>query len=702
LHASEIIVIYGQLFPAKKDDLKQDNKLVFIILLMGVILIFLSDLFLPLGMAVGFAYIFILLVASRYLDAKKTIILASISSTLVIADIFVAGGFPDSYVLFNRILAVVLLWIVTYLFIRAKTFENKLRYSEIQYRTIVEATYEGILISDKDGFVRFANNRIMNLLGYEEEELIKKKLSDIFLAGDPLMTVLDKEISEQETSIVKNDGTSVLTAVTLIKLSSGTDYLVVIRDITTRKKTEEALQESQARLSGIVSSAMDAIITINRDQNIVLFNKSAEKLFGYTQEEILGKNISILLPMDIRDIHKQHVRNFGETGTTNRHMGALGAVRGLRRDGHEFPIEASISQVKSSGEKLYTVILRDITERELARQQLLESENRFRNMADNAPVLIWLSDENNKFIYLNQRWLEFTGMSLERAGESGWTENFHPDEKEKIENEFLDLFSRKEAFINEFRLFRADGTYRWILNHGVPRFTPRNQFNGFIGSCIDITERKLFEEQLNTSLREKEVLLKEVHHRVKNNLQIISSLLSLQSETINDDKMTELMVESQNRIKSMALIHEKLYQTQALARIDAQIYLTELIDNLINSYVPEKKSIDLNLDIENIEMDIDTGIDIGLIINELISNSLKYAFPRNYEGEKKLSVIFNKNENTGKLNLIVKDTGVGLKPGFDLKKSESLGLQLVTTLVEQLEGTISFYNENGTTVEIVI
>jgi PAS domain S-box-containing protein len=671
---------------------------IYLLLLAAVILLFLSDIFMPVGMAVGFGYIIVILISSRLLSTRKTIFISFLSSLLVIADIFFTEGYISTYFLFNRVLAVILLWLVTYFLLRTKKIENDLRVSEFHYRSIVEGTNEGIIIRDKNDFILFVNSRMLNMLGHPENEFIGKKFTD-FITG-PVET--DLAISgEYELKINKKNGSAIITAVTVTPLNTSeniNEQLIVVKDITSRKKIEEALKESQERLSGIVSSAMDAIITVNSKQEIILFNKAAEKLFGYTAGEILGKHLDTLIPHDIRDMHKLHVKSFGETGTTNRHMGALGAVRGLKNNGEEFPIEASISQIFSSNEKLYTVILRDITEREKNRQQLLESENRFRNMADNAPVFIWLTDGSNEFTFFNKTWLKFTGRNMEEEINWKWSTNVHPDERETVLKTFRENMAERKSFSNVFRLARADGIYRWILNNGEPRYTDR-EFSGFIGSCVDITERMIIEEQLNISLKEKKILIKEVHHRVKNNLQIVSSLLSLQSGLIKDPVIQDLMIESQNRIKSMALIHEKLYQSEELSKVDVRMYLTELINNLISSYLPENNNVKLQIEIDEIEINLDSGISIGLIINELISNIIKYAFPAGFKGEKKIDIILKK-EDSGKLKLIIKDNGIGIKKGFNIAESSSLGLQLVYGFVQQLDGSIEFYNKNGTTVEM--
>ena len=212
-----------------------------------------------------------------------------------------------------------------------------------------------------------------------------------------------------------------------------------------------------------------------------------------------------------------------------------------------------------------------------------------------------------------------------------------------------------------------------------------------------ITERQQAEEQLKASLKEKEVLLKEIHHRVKNNLQIISSLLNLQSDYIHDQQALGMFKESQNRIKSMTLIHEKLYQSPDLARIEFAQYLPDLTAQLFRSYGVNPDAITLKVNVEEISLGIDTAIPCGLLISELVSNSLKHAFGVSQEGE--IHIDFRR-DNDNKLTLMVSDNGVGFPKDIDFRHTESLGLQLVNTLAEQLEGTLELHSQGGTTFKL--
>jgi len=213
----------------------------------------------------------------------------------------------------------------------------------------------------------------------------------------------------------------------------------------------------------------------------------------------------------------------------------------------------------------------------------------------------------------------------------------------------------------------------------------------------EIHDHELAEERIKASLKEKDVLLKEIHHRVKNNMQIISSMLGLQSAYVEDETFNTLLKDSQGRIKSMALIHEKLYQSDNLAYINFTEYVNSLISYLKNSYNMSDDKIKINTNIEDMSLNIDMAIPLGLIINELISNSYKHAFKDNPKGEINLSI---NTEKSGCYLLTVEDNGVGLPVDFDISTTKSLGLQLVNVLVDQISGSLKIYSNVGAKFEI--
>jgi two-component sensor histidine kinase len=216
---------------------------------------------------------------------------------------------------------------------------------------------------------------------------------------------------------------------------------------------------------------------------------------------------------------------------------------------------------------------------------------------------------------------------------------------------------------------------------------------GLRGVILDVTELKRAEEEIKASLKERETLLKEIHHRVKNNLQVVSSLISLQAAQATEPETIETLNESQRQIRSMALIHEKLYRSDSLAEIDFGDYIESLIAELLRMYNVPLGMITITTDIENVQLGVDTAIPCALIINELVSNSLKYAFPDGRTGEATITI----HRINGTYELTITDNGVGLPPDFDFRKTDTLGLQLVTGLVNQLDGTITLDRTKGTT-----
>ena len=271
----------------------------------------------------------------------------------------------------------------------------------------------------------------------------------------------------------------------------------MMMDLNEGERLHQRVRESL--LAGIIGSAMDAIIAIDDAQRIVLFNAAAEKIFVCTANEAVGSSVERFIPQRFRDGHSTRVRRFAESGVTNRTLQGLGTLWGLRATGEEFPIEASISKVESEGKNFFTVVIRDITERQRAEEAVRESEQRFRLVADTAPVLMWMSSTDKLCTYFNKTWLDFTGRSIGQELGSGWAEGVHPDDLQRCLQTYEESFDRREEFRMEYRLRRHDGEYRWILDIGVPRFDQNRSFVGYIGIGVDVTEHKQAEEALQKS-----------------------------------------------------------------------------------------------------------------------------------------------------------------------------------------------------------
>jgi len=276
--------------------------------------------------------------------------------------------------------------------------------------------------------------------------------------------------------------------------------LGIATDITQRVHLEDRLRQSQELLTGLVASAMDAIVAVDETQQVIVFNHAAEKMFGCTAADALGSPLERFVPERLRDAHTP-VPQFGGTSVTSGAVANRGELRALRATGDEFPIEASISSADLGSQRISTVIVRDVTERKRSEEALRESEQRFRTMADSAPIMLWISGLDKGCTYFNHTWLEFTGRPLDAELGNGWLESVHAHDLERCLGTYSQAFDAREPFRMEYRLRRHDGEYRWVIDTGVPRFTSEGVFAGYIGSALDVTKLKLAEDMLSSLSR---------------------------------------------------------------------------------------------------------------------------------------------------------------------------------------------------------
>jgi PAS domain S-box-containing protein len=333
-------------------------------------------------------------------------------------------------------------------------------------------------------------------------------------------------------------------------------------------------------------------------------------------------------------------------------------------------------------------------------ESLEDNEQQFRVFVNAAPVMMWMTDANDRPQLFNDGWLHFTGQALVQAlNRQLASEEVHPDDRAEYIETLERNFRKREPFEHRYRMKTWQGAYRWINAAVMPRFAPDGLFCGFIGCCTDITGHKQREDQIAAALKEKETMLAEIHHRVKNNLQIIDSLLGLQLAQVDDPATLAILRDSQNRVKSMALIHQSLYQSNDFSRVDFTEVCGTLISNLFASYGVDTARVRLVQSTETVLLPMNIAIPLGLLVNELISNVLKYAYPGGSSGE--IRVLLGTQVN-GDLELIVSDDGVGIAEDPDIKNSPTLGLQLVHVLSEQLFASLAISRQHPTTFTLTV
>ncbi|HSN55684.1 MAG TPA: PAS domain S-box protein [Candidatus Sulfomarinibacteraceae bacterium] len=332
---------------------------------------------------------------------------------------------------------------------------------------------------------------------------------------------------------------------------------------------------------------------------------------------------------------------------------------------------------------------------------LEESEERFRTTYELAGVGIAQVALDGRFLDVNQRLCEMTGYSADELEGLPFGDITHPDDLDAdLEYARQLLAGEIDRYSMEKRYNRKDGSIIWVRLTGSIVRDEVGDAQNFIAVIEDITARRDAEFAIKSSLEEKDVLLREIHHRVKNNLQVISSLLSLQSGSIDDPRLHQLFQESQSRVRAMALIHEILYDSSDLSSIELRPYISRLVTSLARMYGADTGRIGFDVEAEDLQLSIDEMVPCGLAINELISNSLKYGFPDNRKGRIAIRVYANSD---GGVVFVVRDDGVGVAPDLDIRNTGSMGLGLVVGLIEkQLKGHLELERGDGTCFTIVL
>jgi PAS domain S-box-containing protein len=348
------------------------------------------------------------------------------------------------------------------------------------------------------------------------------------------------------------------------------------------------------------------------------------------------------------------------------------------------------------------------------RRRIEETESRFRTMADHAPVLLWMTGLDGLCDFFNETWLAFTGKTREQEFGNGWAEGVHPEDFARCMQVFLDAFVARRPFAMEYRLLRHDGAYRWIFDQGAPRFDGDGEFVGFIGSCVDVTAQheardtlgqlnRVLEERVRerTALAmERDVLLREVHHRVKNDLQLISSLLGMHGRAFAEPAPARAFEECQGRVQAIARVHEHMYEHMLTAQGLHEMSFSEHLRTLtldVRQTGASPPGVQLVLDIaDNVVLGVDQAIPCAMIVHELVVNAFKHAFPAGGQGTVRVAC---HAELGGRVAVSVADDGIGM-PECGRREGTGLGWTLVDAFARQLGGTLTLERGRGTRVAL--
>jgi len=601
-----------------------------------------------------------------------------------------------------------------------KKIEKALKLARDYNRGLIDSNPDSMFVTDPDSKITDLNKAVEKTTGYLREELIGTDFTNYFTdheqANENYQEVLRKgQVLNRELEIKHKDGhiTPVMynSSVRLNESGETVGAFATARDITERKKAEQALRKAQKGLEGQIKERtseleeayellLESEIRLNEAQRMALignwnwniktdeiswsdeiyriFGRSPQE-FGATYEAFLsyvhpddrdyvnnkviealsGKPFSIdhrivLANEEERLVHEQGEVIFDEKNTPIRMRWTVQDITELKKSEEKIKTLANI--VESSSDAIMTVSLDGI-------------------------VTSWNKGAEQIYGYSAEEILGQNASIIE------------PDHLKREVKKFIEKIKRGEKVKNyETLRFKKDGTPINVSVTLSPIFDASGKLTAISVIARDITERIKAEKSL---MKAEGARKKEIHHRIKNNLQVISSLLDLQADKFNDTKVIEAFRESQSRVISMALIHEELYKEEGTDTLNFSEYLKMLANNLFHTYILSSKNIHLNMDLEeNVLVNMDTAVPLGIIVNELVSNSLKHAFTGRDKGE--ISINLRKEEGSNTFVLTVSDNGIGIPEYLDIEDLDSLGLQLVTSLVDQLDGELELKRNKGT------
>ncbi len=554
---------------------------------------------------------------------------------------------------------------------------------------------------------KIITNKLLNLI---------IELSVLILASLPLIILLYKRMKQNFQEIQRNE--------LLEKLV---------------KERTKSLTESESKFRSYINNAPDGVFITDENGKYVDVNPAASRITGYSKEELLNLSIPELLQPEYIEKGIKSFLELTEKGSIridlgyhtksgeNRYWQVAGVKLSAKRflgfaqditdrkqaieelqtanqqlTANEQQLRAAVHQLSASEEEL-----------QVANQQLIaneielkDRENHLRSLVENpAGYVVYrhrFDRETGKheIVQVSPSITDVMGIPEKYKYDfTRWFDNMLPEDLPEMEKAEKEGLKPPFQFFTEIRYRHPIAGIRWldIRSNGIPFADDPSQKEYTNGIIIDITDRKIAEEKIQQDLEERTVLIKELYHRTKNNMQVIISLLSMEIRTYKDEKIKTLINEISNKIKSMALVHQKIYQSNHLCEISLKSYITDLTRYISSGMQQKETEIDFDHDLKEMNINIDTAIPLGLIVNEIITNSIKYAFPEKNHGTISIRLDLLPDKT---IELMIKDNGVGLPVDFDVGKSGNLGWKIVTLLIKQIKGKVEFVNEKGCKIVI--
>jgi PAS domain S-box-containing protein len=613
-----------------------------------------------------------------------------------------------------------------------------LRGREDTYRMLFENMSDGFalyeLLYDERGEptdwrVLEVNDAYERHTGVPRDQIVGRRISELFPAAVPVY--LPRFAAVVRTHVATSFETSagpLGRCHHVVTFPAGEHrFASLIEDITERKKAEEELRASRKALADL---AQDAVEARNEAERVGAALQASEQrmqqalLAGHgftfewapaTDRVLRSDSCGAILGLAgdearhdtgqryFQRVHPDDRQRFEKVleGLTPAASSFKAEYRVVADDGRVVSLEETgqaAFDAEGRLERLVGVSM-DISARKQAEEALRESESFHRQALQSVPGMTFTTRPDGYCDYQSQQWVDFTGVPMEDHLGDGWNKLLHPDDRPRAYEAWRAAVEGRAPYDLEYRVRRRDGVYEWFKVRGRPIRDASGAIVRWFGTAVNVDDMVRAEAKIRASLAEKEVLLKEVHHRVKNNLQIVASLVNLQLEDQSDPALLALLGDVRDRVRTMALVHERLYQSADLAGIEFDEYAHCLLNDLWRMHGSSGSSVRLRLDLQPLALSIERAVPCGLILNELASNALKHAFRGGTGGD--VSVALHA-AGDGRVTLQVSDTGTGLPPGLDWRQTKSLGLRLVQMLSTQLGGTVEAHPVVGGGANFVV
>ena len=582
------------------------------------------------------------------------------------------------------------------------------RISELRFRQLFDDAPVPLCFFNKDGVLSDFNNLFEQTFGYNSDDVPtlsewqQRAYPDPYYRQWAIETWNAAVRHARENHVVIEPAEYLVTckdSKVLTVLISGTilddGFISTFSDITDRRRAETALEESELRFRTMVN-AMPQLAWIARgDGHVFWYNQRWYDYTGTVPEQMEGwgwqsVHDPIKLPM-VLEQWQASLETHEPFDMTFPLRGADGVFRPFLT--RVIPLKDTTGRVQQ-----WFGTNTDVSELKYIEQKLRESERLYRSIGESIDYGVWVCSPDGRNTYASESFLRMVGITQEQCSNFGWGNVLHPDDAERTIAKWQECVRTGSKWDIEHRFHGTDGKWHHVLARGVPVRNEHGEIVSWAGINLDISRIKQAEEQIRASLAEKEILLKEIHHRVKNNLQVISSLIGLQTDSIDDEHVQGVFRDLCDRIRSISMVHEKLYKSDNIAQLNFAEYAASLLQYLWRVHGPAGNTLRLNLSLASLILPIDSAVPFGLILNELATNAIKHAFPDGREGE--VSVILEHDSATGAVCLRVCDTGIGLPTNFDCRQSTTLGLRLVQILAEQMHAEVQTGSGPGTEFQI--